>query len=518
MNIEQNSIDHDDAYWIQMMGTRWSQPTLTAADVASLLDISDPADLQHDAPNLPAPEPYGHAEGWSRTTVYDHILVHRPLLQDRIPRLYPFTAALGPAQFLFGVVVEGMAVHAWQPSDGRGPVAVAYGGPGQNDGQLYSKAQTLLRQLPWATAVCCPHTSTCTADDGARQPYMAVVDRHHAVDDNYDWFEVVGLLRVDLPWWPPVLRDLEAIAAWQPGTPVQQIRARSGSAHHPDRLCDLLTTGTTAYVTGLVRRAIECLDRQAASGYIGDGNSRELPARRGLIHAAVADIDLRRQVPDITEAEAALLLSQPCPDADTAGEILQLLIWCSPIANVLPIPISSNPLAAEWINRLEPAADGCELGFWKAQLTYPIDEPVRAYRDPLNPRSWAVATADTIYAAVGRSAPATGQLTELIYEQRGGMFRDSLGQVWPLPATGYGVTGAGHYGGRAGREALVKILTNLILDASGDVSRRDVPYNPSSALAELVARTELPLVIRPGDPVLAIESLGPLNGPVDRGA
>lgn len=497
----------DDAYWIAMMGTRWSQPSLTAADVVSILGLDHPADLSRHALKMPRPACDEHSKRWSRAAIYDYITVHRPQLQARIPRLYPFTTALRPARFLFGQVVDEMAVHAWQPSDGRGPVAVAYCGPAQNDGELHLRAEPLLARLPWATAVCCPHTATCTADDDARQPYVAVADRNHPVDDNYGWFEVVGLLRVDLPWWPAALRDLDAIAAWQPGAPVQRIRARIGEGPNPRRLGALLTTETPEYVHALVGRAIEFLDRQAASEYVADSDHhKELPARRGLMHAAVADIDLTRTVPDITEAEAALLLHQPCADSDAAADILSLLTWCSPIANVLPIPIASNPLAAEWMSRLQPA-DGPELGFWKARFASAVDVATQEYTDPLNPHCWVVATADTLYPTVGRSVPATGQLSELFYDQRGGLFRDSAGQVWPLPATGFGSTGTGPSGGRAGREALVKILMNLILDASGDVTRREAPYSPTSRLAELVARTDPPLVIRAGDAVLAIEDL-----------
>lgn len=495
---QDNPIADDDSYWIRMMGTRWSEPSLSSADVAALLDIGDPAELQCYAPQLAAPGWDAHGETWSRAAVYNYILVHQPQWHARIPRLYPFTTALGPAQFLFGVVVDGMAVHAWQPADGRGPVAVAYAGHGQNDNDLSSRVESMLARLPWATAVCCPSTSPCVTVDGEQQPYVAVGDRNHGVDANYAWFEVVGLLRVDLPWWPAPLRDIEAIAAWQPGAPVQRIRPRSGQLD-PRRLSELLTTRTPGYVAGLVGRAIEILDRQAAR-YID-----RMPGRRGLIHAAAADLGPQpTAADDITEAEGALLLSQHCADAATADEILELLKWCSPIAGVNPIPIRSNPLAAEWIKRLQPAEDDRELGFWRARIEHGVQQPMQAYRDPWNPRSWAVATSDTIYAAVARSVPATGQLTELFYEQQGGMFRDSCGRVWPLPATGFGATGTGPSGGRDGRVMLVQIVTNLILDACGDVNRRQVPYSPTSPLAELVARTEPPLVIRAADPVLAI--------------
>lgn len=506
--MSEDGIDQDDAYWLRMMGSRWSQPALSAAEVAALLDIADPADLLGRTSRLPRPDrDPGGAQRWSQATVYDYILVHHPELQNRVPRLYPFTAALGPAKFLFGQVVDGWAVHAWQPSDGRGPVAVAYAGHEQHENELYSLAEPLLARLPWATAVCLPEMSTHRANDGAAAPYVAVIDRHHPVAA-YGWFEVAGLLRVDLPWWPPVLRNVDAIAAWQPGAPTQRIRARAGK-EDPRRLGALVTPDSSEYVTALVNRAIEFLNREAASGCIGDQNRREMPGRRGLRHAAVADVDLSRPAVHITKAEVAVLLHQDCDDPAVAADIFRLLAGHSPIVDVLTIPIASNALAGEWLARLQPTADDRELGFWRARAHHAAAATTTAYRDPLNPHCWAVATVDTIYAAVGRSVPATGQLTELFYERRGGgMFRDSRGTVWPLPATGFGVTDAGPHGSRGGKETLVQILTNLLLDASDDVTRREAPNDPSSPLAQLVATTELPLAIKPGDPVLAIGDEG----------
>lgn len=156
--------------------------------------------------------------------------------------------------------------------------------------------------------------------------------------------------------------------------------------------------------------------------------------------------------------------------------------------------------------RLEPVDDGTELGFWRVRLAHrlaPTDGTV--YRDRFNPHMWVVATEDTVYATAARSVPATGQLTELHYEPDAAFFRDSIGQVWPLPATGFGATGTGPNGGRAGRQTLVEIVTNLILDASGEVTRREVPYRSDSLLAERVTTTAPPLLLRPGDPALAID-------------
>lgn len=489
----------DDAYWIEMSSGRWTRPKLTATDVASLLEIDDPAMLVRQAPGLPQP---AQGERWSLQQVYDYIVVNRADLRAKVPRLYPFTSALSPARFLFGQVVDGMAVHAWQPSDGRGPIAVGYAGPEQGDPTLYQRAAPLLESLPWATAVCCPNTvEVRMAADHADQPFVVVADRTHGVNTDYVWFEIAGLLRVDLPWWPAALRDVEAIGAWQPGAPVQ--RLRPCATPDPRRLRDLLTVDSSEYVIALVHRYIELLDRKAVDDSLGPP-----PARRGLFHAAIADIDLNRSAADITTAEATLLMHQPCPGKGAAEDILELLASRSPIVDVEPIPRDSrNPLAQEWISRrLELVDDGTELGFWRVRLAHGLDpDDGTVYRDRFNPHTWVLATAEKVYATAARAVPATGQLTELHYEPDAAFFRDSIGQVWPLPATGRGATGTGPDGGRAGRQTLVEIVTNLILDASGEVTRREVPYRSDSLLATRVATTAPPLVIRPGDPALAID-------------
>jgi hypothetical protein len=196
------------------------------------------------------------------------------------------------------------------------------------------------------------------------------------------------------------------------------------------------------------------------------------------------------------------------PGKRAAEAILEFLASRSRIIGFPAIPRdSSNPLAQEWISsRLEAVDDGSELGFWRVRLAHGLDAADSdVYRDRFNPHTWVVATEDTVYATAARSVPATGQLTELHYEPDAAFFRDSIGQVWPLPATGFGATGTGPHGGRSGRQTLVEIVTNLILDASGEVNRREVPYRSDSALATRVTTTGPPLVIRPGDPALAID-------------
>lgn len=507
MNVDRDVDRDDDAYWIKMAGSRWTRPKLTAPKLASLLGIGDPANLRRQTPGLPEPAQRDTDE-WSLQQAYDYILMFSPDRGANVPRLYPFTSALTPAGFLFGQVVDGFAVHAWQPGDGRGPIAVAYGGPEHFDTTLYEKAGLLLKSLPWATAVCCPSAEVCRAPDHADQPYMVVADHIHGVHTDHTWYEVAALLRVDLPWWSPALRDVDAIAAWQPGAPVQRLLPRG--APDPRRLRDLLTPCSSEYVTALVGRIVEQLHREAVDGYIGNGGHDSLPARLGLIHAAIADTNPSRSAPPITAAESKLLMHQPCPNKDAAEDTLELLAGHNPIVGVSPLRRdTANVLAQEWISRrLAPADDATELGFWRVRLAHQLDAAASTvYRDQFSPHTWIVTTDDTIYAAAARSVPATGQLVELhYYGPSDAFFRDSIGQVWPLPATGTGATATGPTGGRAGRQTLVKIITNLLLDASGDVTRRAIPYRSDSPLAVRVATTPPPLVIRPGDPILAIDA------------
>ena len=86
----------------------WSAPSLSVSDVVAVLDLIDAADASDvlsRAPGLAEPyREYGDVQ-WSVRQVSDYVLAHRSGLSRRIPRLYPFTAALGPARFLFGQIV-----------------------------------------------------------------------------------------------------------------------------------------------------------------------------------------------------------------------------------------------------------------------------------------------------------------------------------------------------------------------------------------------------------------------------
>lgn len=500
------TADDDDSYWIRMGDVhRWTFPNLSAPDVAALLGIADPADLEVGAPGLPAPDGGGQ---WSRSQVYEYILVHRPDREFTVPRLYPITPALGPARFLFGQVVGEMAVHAWQPTDGRGPIAVAYAGRTVHENDLIPATERLLQELPWATAVCCPSRTTKSAADRAIQPFLVVAEHNQRVDGRAGWFDIASLLRVDVPWWSEQLRDLEAIASWRPGAPVQRLRARHTLWPDPHGLADLVSASTPEYVRQVVDRAIEYLDWDAAKEFFDSDGHDELPSRRGLIHAAVAGIDPRPEPRGITEGEATLLLHQSCADPTEARKYLTLLEgrWLPLMAAYFIRRDRANPLAAEWFQHLVPVPEGeaAELGF--AHVRRDAGPDGDGYRDRRNPDSWVVVTDDTVYAAVSWSIPAAGQLTELYFDAPlNAFFRDSRRQVWPLPSTGR-PAGTGPHGGEFPRKALRKVVTNLLLDAAGDV-RRPVVSNPNSRLARRIDETDAPLVLGPGDPALAIEDL-----------
>lgn len=59
--------------------------------------------------------------------------------------------------------------------------------------------------------------------DGAeRKP----VYRHNPIGpyaNYYSWADLANLLRVDIPWWSPLVSDLDAMLTWHPGAPVTRI-------------------------------------------------------------------------------------------------------------------------------------------------------------------------------------------------------------------------------------------------------------------------------------------------------
>ncbi|OBB17044.1 hypothetical protein A5761_11365 [Mycolicibacterium setense] len=488
--------------------------------MAEILGVDPLVDLGTSAPGLSAPfhdEILG-CDLWSLGQVYDFILVHRPELVDRVERLYPFTSALGPARFLFGEIRGSFAVHAWQPTDGRGPIAVAYSSAGSNDSDLPVHVSAVLQELPWATAVCFPDELGHRARDGHKQPGVVVVEppRAGAVDplvfNDYAWFDIVGLLRVDLPWWSKYLRDFNAIAAWEPGTPVQRLRAWPGDTE-PDRLFGLQNPETPAYVTSVIGRAVAHLDHKLRhdAEFDRNGGHDEFVARQGLLQAAVA-VQEPTPPPDsaLTCSEAALLLHQPCDDeavARACRELLKALHDRNPIRGSTSIArTTDNPLAVEWMARLEDAVDADELGFWIVRMIHSLDATgCTMHRDPLNPHCWIVKTGDTVHASAAQSVPATGQLSEVAFDGPGqGFFRDSTRTAWPWPVDGTGHPSCGPQGGDAGHQRLTEQIANLVFDAGINLGQRVIPYDRDSALAKLVAVTPPRLAIGPNDPVLAI--------------
>ncbi|MBX8690610.1 hypothetical protein A5722_01195 [Mycobacterium vulneris] len=517
------STSENDSYsdWDSVSGHRWSVPRLRVGAVAETLGVDPLLDIGASAPGLSPPfhdEILG-CELWSLGQVYDFILVHRPELIDKVERLYPFTSALGPARFLFGEIRGSFAVHAWQPTDGRGPIAVAYSGAAANDSDLPVHAAALLDELPWATAVCFPDELGQRAPDGQQQPRVVVVEPPRAgaadplVFNDYAWFDIVGLLRVDLPWWSKYLRDFNAIAAWEPGTPVQQLRAWPGNTA-PDRLYGLQTPNTPEYVAAVIGRAVTYLDHKLRHDAQFDRNAGHdgFVARQGLRQAAVAAPE-PAPPPDsaLTFSEAALLLHQPCNDESVAKACRELLLKAledrNPIRGSTSIARSTdNPLAVEWIARLEDAVDADELGFWIVRVINALDaNECTMHRDPLNPHCWVVKTADTVYASAAQSVPATGQLSEVAFDGPSqAFFRDSTGTPWPWPVDGTGYPSCGPQGGDAGHQRLTEQIANLVFDAGINLGQRVIPYDRDSALAKLVAVTPPRLSIRPNDPVLAI--------------
>ena len=104
----------------------------------------------------------------------------------------------------------------------------------------------------------------------------------------YGWYEIARLLQTNLPWWPRVLRDRDAMLTWQPGDPTQKVQPAVG-AYTPQPLLDLITAGVSPtlrrILTGLAAAISNDLARSA------EGEADNYPQHPGLVHAAVTDVD-----------------------------------------------------------------------------------------------------------------------------------------------------------------------------------------------------------------------------------
>lgn len=485
-------------------------PSLGLAEVGKFLAITEDQVLLEVAQGR-LDEPLSEKPAWSSDQIYRYVLTHQPRLQGQIPRLYPFDRDIGPARFLFSQSVSvqsgRFAVHAWQPADQRGALAMAYPTPDDIDNfpcDSWHTVDQLLAALPWASLIAVPSDQLRAVrhDDHweySGQPYVIVAESGRKVTE-VGWFDIANLVRCDLPYWSEKLREHDAIMAWQPGAPIQAI-ATTDIYCPAVALRDVVTTNSSPQIVDVVERAIGYQRRDAVSGYANTGGHDSLPERPGLFHAAVADVDWSAVMPTaLSEAEQALLLHQPYNGG--VPRVKYTWPWTAIEETMKFTPATAGPLVDEWASRLQPA-DHIELGHaWLCQAYgIPVDRGT-ALRDPLWPDQWILACGETFCNTVSFHVPAaSGRLVELFAVDDGVVFfRDSADLVWPMPSRGQYRTGGGPTS--TGSDDLVKAVANLVLSAYRDV-RRKVNVDRLSAIWRWITTAKSPLHIPKGHPALS---------------
>lgn len=211
---------------------RWAYRGMYPQLVADLFDISVESllrDVAAGSPVYPRPREVGVGNPtWSELAVFSAIWHRFPVLGARIPRLFPDPESSSAAEFIGTQVlalggrrnVHRYGVHLWLPGDGRGTVAVAYRA-GIDDVPV--PAGRLLRQLPAVSAVIIPEVRAMTIPGGQfgdHQPSVEVAERGTSPLSGWAWFDVVALLRTDIPWFADAA-ELDTIVSWRPGGPTR---------------------------------------------------------------------------------------------------------------------------------------------------------------------------------------------------------------------------------------------------------------------------------------------------------
>lgn len=518
----------DDEHWQSL--SRWFTPSLTATGFAKKLGTSEASVRQHLAqnPDFPPPLERGFRNRWSEAQCYDFLARYHPKPRsDRgavstVPRLYHPGAGLAPARFVAGEVVSVQAasgrprrwpVHLWEPADGRGQVAVAYTASGRESGEHW--APRLLGALRKSSTVVVITDGTCSLPDGSAQPEVIVADRIgkrgaevSAALWRFGWFDVAHLLRVDLPWWPSTLRNIDAIAAWRPGHERQALRPVND--YYNERTLLRLIDGATDESAPSARYIAENLNRRI-EGQICSSTGPDVPGgveRRGLIQAAYPRFHSTELPAPPLDWEMRTLLSLRVPNRADRHAAMILLNDRDELLPNIGCTIRSDthrgPLAQEWVNRLKPiGTDPESLGslFAQAKLT---DQQLASgqwswWEDYENPDCWAIRSIDDIVdATVGTRIPGINGRWLVEFELaetesgQSAFFRDNKGWVWPIPSMRAVYFNSG-YGG-TGPQNLVEAVTALRTNAGADM-RFAAPMIEESPLSDLIFDTSPPLAV-----------------------
>ncbi|MDV3133339.1 helix-turn-helix domain-containing protein [Mycobacterium sp. 29Ha] len=469
---------------------------------------------------FPQPSTEGGRIYFSSEQVFRYILERRRKARDVVPRLFPRTAEPPPAQFVHAQrarvpKVGNFAVHTWQPADNGALIAVAYP-DGENTMNIHDVEETAAELLkcvpPKIEAVAVPNgetTSPPLSAGGERreEPTVVVVERNRVYRGDpvrcggarYKWSDLANLLRVDIPWWSPLLRDLDIMLSWQPGAPVVPL-----APYAPEVDTGHITALAGANHSAAVRDALDKL----ASRVLARLNGRTLHDRNcltpGLIQAAISTVDITQPEPVLTADEAATILHHRAPEhaARHALRVAGHWAFMPVLTHVIRINrTSATSMAIRWVQRLVDVAEDrhSELGFWFVRGYLGRGAlPVRWLTDPDNENTWIIQGDNGIvYAGVGTSTPgARGQLLDAEINDEAAFFRDGARHIWPLPDTGFDYYRTGYEG--SGPQRLAETLATLLRDATADVHKPELDDESQAqfeALYRLVSEREAPITI-----------------------
>lgn len=529
-----------DLLWAS--GTRWYDASLDASGVAAILGIAEGSVRQYASkPDLSPgfPEPVVRASGrpslWAPDQIFRYIANVRPQIMDRIPRLY-CPADNGAAEFLYaevryiepsggalGQTVVEFVCHVWNPADGRGLIAVAYPGPQRLWGSSWGYAATLLADLPSSiTAVALVTDEVVARGGGWWQGAIGVAERGRPALEEVGvrfqvkggngrkpvaemrWDDLSNLLRVDVPFWGPLLRDVPSMTMWRPGAPRQSIRPRDAnvSPANLEQLVSAVPPDDVDHVRDLTQRMQRLLEGDEIE--VLPLCDRERP---GLVQAAEPLHVLPDMPPIPSAAEFRWLLHVPIDDPVIAERASRALAGVrgmnavvSTVAQVRHADLGR--LATTWINELVPVTDAesMELGFayMRHRVVSSDARDIQYCRHPLDKNCWIVRFEDPVlgrllYMSLAPQADgAAGILTEFELNGTTAFFRDSADNIWPMPTTGSGYN-SGYNG--TGPQELFGAVRALHIDAAMDL--RDSPRISKDAdpLWKFIQTTSPPLAV-----------------------
>lgn len=486
---------------------------------------------------------------FSGEDVFRYIVEHRPKAIATVPRLFPRTAEPEPAKFLAAHRVSlpnvgNFAIHTWQPADTGGPVAIAY--PDRENvmhaNDVADTTVDLLRLLPpeiAALAVPNGESSLHTTSPGhvEHAPTVVVVDRldveqagarrkrvyrHRPIGPYaayYSWADLANLLRLDIPWWSQLVRELDAMLTWRPGAPVAQI-----APYAPEVDTSHITALATPKTAPDVRDALNKLANRVLSRLNGGARDDGMRLTPGLVHAAISTIDPAEPTPSLTAHEASVILHHRAHEhlARHALRVADHWAFRPLLTHVVRINRAAATSAArQWLSRLTDIdhTRRTELGFWfVTNYLASRVRPTRWLTDPDNPHTWIIQGDDgNVYAGVGTNTPgAHGQLCGAEIDDEAAFFWDIDHHIWPVPDAGFDYYRTGYRGG--GPQRLAETLTTLAYDAAADVHTPPTLNDDNSALYDrlyqLVTKRHAPFTIT-REFVATARDTGPLLGDSD---